>query len=443
LLGTYLSFGQFDQALAFVEERLGEKPDDDAWPQAKLRVLLLAGRKPEAVALAEQRLEPATQAFEQTVEQYKALGAKLRDKPGDADTAARLKALEPELAARAVSLYVRREQYVEVCVEAGEHATAEKQVRAWLAAQPGAPQFQQWLVQVLLAGKRTDDALEALKQIIPKTPVDVLKVMTWRAQALAAGGQDGAAVNELTSLLNEGFVRADAAVSDGVRRQIVTLLVEAKDYPRAADLCDEWLKGVAEGDKLALAQVLTLKRHVLLAADREAESAAVSERLLELDPYDPELNNDLGYTWVDRGEHVEQALPMIKLAVAAEPLNAAYLDSLGWAYYKTGEFDRACTYLSRAVQLHSGQDAVIYDHLGDAEYRLGDANAARENWRKALGRLEAPPSGRERGELDARVLAALRSKLAAVEKSEPPPVAPTAAEQPRSTSHPARPEDKP
>ena len=73
---------------------------------------------------------------------------------------------------------------------------------------------------------------------------------------------------------------------------------------------------------------------------------------------------------------------MIREAVSDEPLRAAYLDSLGWAYYKTGDLERACEYLRRAARLREGQDGVIFDHLGDAVFRTGDRDAARRTGRK-------------------------------------------------------------
>jgi tetratricopeptide (TPR) repeat protein len=121
-------------------------------------------------------------------------------------------------------------------------------------------------------------------------------------------------------------------------------------------------------------------------------------------------------------------MALIRRAVAEEPWNAAFIDSLGWAYYKTGDFANARKCLARAARLHDGQDPVVCDHLADAAYRLGDQEAARQHWNKAFSMLEAETSARARARL-ADLKAAVRAKLAALEQSEPPTVAPTAAEQ--------------
>ena len=122
-----------------------------------------------------------------------------------------------------------------------------------------------------------------------------------------------------------------------MRAEIVQLLVKSDDISRALSQCERWLVATAPEDRLAQFELLTLKRHILQTAEREDELIRVGERLLELQPEDPGLNNDLAYSWADRGERLDRCLKMIKLAVAAEPLNAAYLDSLGWVYYKQGQ----------------------------------------------------------------------------------------------------------
>ena len=212
-----------------------------------------------------------------------------------------------------------------------------------------------------------------------------------------------------------------------VRQEIVALLLEAEDYAAAISRCDRWLAD-NEGDRETELDVLTLKRLALQRAEREDELIAVGQRLLEAEPKDPGLNNDLGYTWVERGENLTQAMDMIRRAVAAEPLNPAYLDSLGWAWYMQGDFGAARLYLARAAQLEAGRDPAIYDHLGDAAYRLGDREAARAHWEKARELLE-DKAGAGRMAARAGLIVTLRGKLLALEQATAPNVAPTAAER--------------
>ncbi len=107
-------------------------------------------------------------------------------------------------------------------------------------------------------------------------------------------------------------------------------------------------------------------------------------KALELQPDQPYVLNYLGYSWVDQGTNLEQALEMIEKAVELRPTDGYIVDSLGWAYYKLGDFDAAVRELERAVELRPG-DPVINDHLGDAYWSVGRHREARFQWRAALG----------------------------------------------------------
>ncbi len=428
LLNTYLWFSEFDAALDAVAQWQASEPAETSWGRVRLQVLLTAERADEAVAYATERLEAATARLEESQARGKSLSARLREDPKDADARAQLQNLERELETRAAELYERRVEFVRVCLGTQRLAMAEEQVRAWLAEDPEPAEWLEWLIEVLLAAERGDAALEAVGELMPKTPADVIEAFTWRARARALTGDLQQGLDELNSLLEEGFVQSDPRLRAQVRGEILTLLVEASEHDRALALCDRWLAGIPAQEREARLGVLTLKRRVLSTADRLEEQLEVLEELLAAQPNDPGLNNDLGYTWIDRGQHLERGLAMIKLAVAADPLNAAFLDSLGWAYYKSGDFPGARLHLSRAVRLRSGQDPVLYDHLGDAEYRAGDPDAARAAWEQALTLLTtgAPSDATPR---DTHLIAALRGKLSALAESARPAVAPTADEQ--------------
>lgn len=425
LLATFLELGDYEAAVQRVDAWLAAEPDSDAWARAKLRVLLAAQRASEAVAWATLRLEPATQRFDELRRRAQALAERLRAAPDDADAAAQMKNLERELAGVVAALFDRRAEWVQTCLDAERYGTAERQIRLWLAEQPEQFQLQEWLVQALLGAEQAGAALAASEKLVPTSAAETLSALVWRARCRAATGNLDAALDDLKALLGEGFVRESPLAQDQLRQEMIGLLADARQTERAIDLCRQWLREMPESDRLARLSTLRLLHHVLGTANRLGEQVEVMERLLEFQPHDPGVNNDLAYTWADHGEHLDRALKMVRLAVAAEPLNGAYLDSLGWVYYKMGRFDDARTYLSRATQLRSGQDAVVQDHLGDAEYRRGDLAAARRQWQKALTLLEAP----ETAAGSAALSAGLRAKLAALDRSEQPAVAPTGPEQ--------------
>jgi tetratricopeptide (TPR) repeat protein len=104
---------------------------------------------------------------------------------------------------------------------------------------------------------------------------------------------------------------------------------------------------------------------------------------LELQPEQPFVLNYLGYSWVDQGLNLDQAKGMLHRAVEARPEDGFIVDSLGWVYYRLGDFDQAVEHLERAVELQPG-DPVINDHLGDAYWRVGREREANFQWRRAL-----------------------------------------------------------
>ncbi|WP_299444496.1 tetratricopeptide repeat protein [uncultured Rhodospira sp.] len=106
-------------------------------------------------------------------------------------------------------------------------------------------------------------------------------------------------------------------------------------------------------------------------------------RALEMEPDQPEVLNYLGYSWLDRGEHIERAVAMIKDAVRQRPDDGYIVDSLGWGYYLLGRYQDAVRKLERAVELRP-QDWTINDHLGDAYWRVGRRTEARFQWERAL-----------------------------------------------------------
>ena len=107
------------------------------------------------------------------------------------------------------------------------------------------------------------------------------------------------------------------------------------------------------------------------------------KRALRLQPDQPLVLNYLGYSWIDKGQNLRDALGMIQRAVQLRPNDGYIVDSLGWAYFRLGEFGQATRYLERAIELLP-EDPTINDHLGDAYWRSGRIAEARFQWRRAL-----------------------------------------------------------
>ncbi|CTQ51701.1 lipoprotein NlpI [Roseibium album] len=105
-------------------------------------------------------------------------------------------------------------------------------------------------------------------------------------------------------------------------------------------------------------------------------------KALELNDNQPLVLNYLGYSLVDQGLKLDEALQMIKTAVELRPTDGFIVDSLGWVYYRLGRFEDAVKELERAIELRPA-DPVINDHLGDAYWMVGRRNEARFQWNHA------------------------------------------------------------
>lgn len=104
---------------------------------------------------------------------------------------------------------------------------------------------------------------------------------------------------------------------------------------------------------------------------------------MTLRPDDPTIMNYLGYSWIDRGINLDDGLSLIEQALRKDPENGAITDSLGWAHYKLGNYERAVFYLERATALEPAISEIL-DHLGDAYWQVGRFKEAGFQWERAL-----------------------------------------------------------
>jgi tetratricopeptide (TPR) repeat protein len=129
--------------------------------------------------------------------------------------------------------------------------------------------------------------------------------------------------------------------------------------------------------------------NICVQQDRYDDGVEWLEQVLDEFPRDVGALNDLGYLWIDKGLHLERSLRMVQAAAEAEPENAAYQDSLGWAFFRHGRNEEAIKHLEKAVELQGEEvDGVILDHLGDVYHKLGQKDRAEDAWRRAVAAFE-------------------------------------------------------
>ncbi len=197
-----------------------------------------------------------------------------------------------------------------------------------------------------------------------------------RADTLLALGKTEAALEVLQALTRSHgqLVEVQAALADALRRQ-ERFADAIPVYSQAIGLIPE---PVQRHWTLFYSRGISNER-----AGNWPEAEADFRRALELNPDQPQVLNYLGYSFVDRGENLEEALGMIERAVAAQPEAGYIIDSLAWALFRLGRYDEAVEPMERASLLEP-VDPVVTDHLGDVYWAVGRKLEARFQWHRAL-----------------------------------------------------------
>jgi tetratricopeptide (TPR) repeat protein len=152
--------------------------------------------------------------------------------------------------------------------------------------------------------------------------------------------------------------------------------------------------------------VLFLRGDTYEHEKKYAEAEAELKKVIAANPQSAVTLNYLGYMNADRGVELEDSLNQIKLAVSLDPTNGAYLDSLGWAYFKLGKYDLAEEALNKA-SLRMGSDPTVQDHLGDLFQKTGRLKQAAAHWERAVAEWNKTVPA----EVDTDLLATTQRKL--------------------------------
>lgn len=155
------------------------------------------------------------------------------------------------------------------------------------------------------------------------------------------------------------------------------ILNTAKQYQEAFDLYGEALQQLTDNNRLLYARALTAEK--LGKVDLAIKDL---ENIVKREPKNAQALNALGYTLVDKTKKLELGLEYIQKAHELEPNDAAIHDSLGWAYYRLGQYKKALKYLRRAFE--NLKDAEIAAHLGEVLWVAGEHEAAQDIWNAAL-----------------------------------------------------------
>lgn len=235
-------------------------------------------------------------------------------------------------------------------------------------------------VLALLAGQLLDDndqhdaADRFYSGIAADSPMHVTAAVRLAQNEQAKGDRPGA-IKQLEDIVASNPTDLDALTVLGEMLRVDKQYdASAKAYSQAIDID----AGAKPAD-----WVLYYERGIAYERGGEWDKAQPDFlKALQLNPDQPAVLNYLGYTWVDKGQNLDQALEMIQKAVKATPNDGFIVDSLGWAFYKLGRFSDAVQTLEQAVQLKPN-DPQINDHLGDAYWKDGRQLEAHFQWNVA------------------------------------------------------------
>jgi tetratricopeptide (TPR) repeat protein len=199
-----------------------------------------------------------------------------------------------------------------------------------------------------------------------------------RADLLASRGRIDESIDILRKLAGGKEPDLDLVAS------MVGVYENASRFTEAQAILDAATRRFPEEKQIHFLQGALYERQ-----DKAAEAEQAFRKALAFDKNNPSVLNYLGYMMADRGRNLEEALEMIQKAVDADPINGAFLDSLGWVYFKLNQLELAEHFLKRAVAF-AATNATMYDHLGDLYYKTGRFQEAQASWTKGLQYADEP-----------------------------------------------------
>ena len=253
--------------------------------------------------------------------------------------------------------------------ETGEHDKAIALYREMAGEDPRAN------IQLLNAyrvGRRFDEALELGQRLLDEDP-DNIQAGILHALALGESGQPSEGVAALNRMLASHPDNLDIIVN------LSQLHLDARRFDEA-----ERILLRAESASPEAEERLKFQRAAVYERRKDYDRAeSLFKELLARNPENAMVLNYLGYMLADRGVRLEEAVRYVRGALAIEPNNGAYLDSLGWAFFKLEDLEQAEKYLLEAKRMVQN-DPTIDEHLGDLYHKLGDLDKALDFYRSSV-----------------------------------------------------------
>jgi Flp pilus assembly protein TadD len=154
--------------------------------------------------------------------------------------------------------------------------------------------------------------------------------------------------------------------------------IHKEDYRAAEAVLKDALSRFKDNEDLLFNLAIVCEKE-----KRFAEMEAYLRKLIEINPDHANALNYLGYSYAEKGIHLEEAQALIQRAVALKPDNGYILDSLGWVFFKSGNTEEGLKTLLKAAELVK-DDPTVFEHIGDVYHAMNVKDKAIEYWKKAI-----------------------------------------------------------
>jgi tetratricopeptide (TPR) repeat protein len=234
----------------------------------------------------------------------------------------------------------------------------------------------QQIIDTWREAKEWQKATDVAKEAVQKLPTSRDLKMVLAAQQADMGDADKA-LKDVRAML-KGDANSDDRQVYITLSQMYSRLRRFSDAEQALDKAEQLSSKPEDKEYIWFLRGSTLERE-----KRYPEAEEQFKKVIASDPDHASALNYLGYMLADQNMKLEEALGYIKRAVDLDPSNGAYLDSLGWAYFRLGKYEMAEDNLLKASQ-KINTDPTVHDHLGDLYQKTGRLKLAATNWERAL-----------------------------------------------------------
>ena len=325
------------------------------------------------------------------------------------------------------------EELFNLYIKTGEFFKAKKVIDKLVKLKPNEERFLISRYYIYLKLKKGNRIIREVKEKLKKDPnnIDILLILG----LIYEQNKDYKKAKEIYKKI----IKIDNSFKDAYDR-LAQIYYDEGNYKEAEKVIKDLLKNYFFFSKIEKSKYYVYLADILKQQGKLKEGLNYLKKALEIDPNNPNINfyiavyydemgnwdkareylekairlkpdfadalNYLGYTLLLRNEDIDKAFHLVKRAFYLDPENGAYADSLGWAYYKKGDYKKALIYIKKAQSL-MGDDPVLLYHLGAVLEKLGNKKAALHYYKKALKELNKLDKEPERG-IKKKILNALK-----------------------------------